>query len=229
MKAALVLRPEPGNAATASRLAAIGVRVRCCPLFAVRPLAWTPPDPTKFDALLLTSANAVRHAGPDLARLAGLPVLAVGPATARGAEAAGLRVAVTGASDAAALLAEARERGWRVPLHLTGAGYDPLPGVTAIPVYASEPLPVPAAEVAAWPGHVALLHSPRAAARFAALVDAASQAGIAIAALSPAVAQAAGPGWTACAIADAPRDEALVDAAAALIDPPGGPADKRPA
>src|SRR3546814_3953395 len=55
-------------------------------------------------ALLLTSAFAAREAGPEIARLATLPVYAVGDATARAAEAAGLTVAMTGTADAQPLL-----------------------------------------------------------------------------------------------------------------------------
>jgi uroporphyrinogen-III synthase len=35
------------------------------PLFAIVPLDWTAPDPAQFDGLVLTSANAVRHAGEE--------------------------------------------------------------------------------------------------------------------------------------------------------------------
>ncbi len=83
MKPLAVLRPEPGNAATAARIAAAGARTIRLPLFAVGPLAWTPPDPAVHDALLLTSANAVRQAGPGLAGYRTLPVHAVGAAPAR--------------------------------------------------------------------------------------------------------------------------------------------------
>lgn len=228
MKAALVLRPEPGGAATAARLTARGIAVRRCPLFAARSVEWTPPAASQHDALLVTSANAARLAGEGLAGLAHLPTLAVGAATARAAEAAGLTVALTGDTYAAALLARARAAGFRRPLHLAGRDRHDLPGIDAITVYASEPLPVPGAEVKRWIDHVALLHSPRASAEFATLVDHAgvNRADIAIAALSPAVAAAAGEGWAAVATVAAPRDDLLVAAAATLIDPVRAATDK---
>ena len=71
---ALVLRPEPGAAATLERLAAAGVVGEAMPLFRVLPRAWSPPAGA-FDALLLTSANAVRHGGEGLARVRHLPVV----------------------------------------------------------------------------------------------------------------------------------------------------------
>ena len=55
-----VLRPEPGNTATAAWLAAAGFTVRRLPLFEVRPIDWSPPDPADHDAIVFTSANALR-------------------------------------------------------------------------------------------------------------------------------------------------------------------------
>ena len=78
-RAVAVLRPEPGNAATATRVEAAGLAAIRLPLFAVRALDWTPPDPAAFDALILTSANTPRLAGPGIDSLASLPVFAVGP------------------------------------------------------------------------------------------------------------------------------------------------------
>ena len=75
----LVTRPEPGNSATIARAAALGLDAYAMPLFAARALPWTAPAPQDFDAILLTSAQAVRLAGPQLMRLALLPVYAVVP------------------------------------------------------------------------------------------------------------------------------------------------------
>ena len=96
-------------------------------------------------------------------------------------------------------------------------------------MYASESLSVGTTEVMAWADHVALLHSPRAAERFASLVDGAGlvRQRMGIAALSPAVAMAAGAGWQVTAVAQEPTDDQLVAAAAALIDPLAAAADKR--
>src|SRR3546814_14747857 len=96
----IVTRPEPGNTATTRRARAMGFEVHAMPLFAARPVDWRAPAAQDFDALLLTSAFAAREAGPEIARLATLPVYAVGDATARAAEAAGLTVAMTGTADA---------------------------------------------------------------------------------------------------------------------------------
>lgn len=223
---ALVLRPEPDASRTRDRLAAIGVDTLVQSLFHIVPVAWRPPDPDRFDALLLTSANAVRHAGPGLRLFAHLPVLAVGAATAAAARSGGLTVALSGERDVAALLAAAA--GFARPLHLAGRDRADAE-VEAVTVYASEETPVVAGAARKWENRVALLHSARAARRFALLVDRdrAARARIAVAALSPAVAAAAGVGWAALAVADQPADAALVACAATLIDPPGDGVDKR--
>ena len=72
----VVLRPEPGARATVARIEALGGHALAAPLFAIRPLPWTPPDPADHDALVLTSANAARMAGAGLARVAALPAFA---------------------------------------------------------------------------------------------------------------------------------------------------------
>lgn len=210
-----VLRPEPGNARTAERARARGFEVLARPLFEVRPVAWTPPDPASYDALLLTSAAVLRHAGPGLDALARLPVVAVGPETARAARAAGLEVVIIGEGGADHALTLARARGLGRLLHLAGRERMPdAAGVDPLVVYASEELPIEAG----WTrilgrGWTALLHSPRAAARLAALVDhdGAPKADIAVAALGPAVLAAAGGGWRSASAALRPDDESLLD------------------
>lgn len=216
MTRALVLRPAPGNARTCAALAAAGMQPVALPLFEAVPVGWSPPDPSDYDALLLTSAQAVRLAGDGLAELAELPVVAVGAATAATARAAGLRVAIVGDGDVSA--AVARAAAFPRLLHLAGRDRIAQPGVTALTVYASDPLPVAPAALAAAVDAVVLLHSARAAQRFAALAASLPRAKIRLAALSPTVAAAAGPGWARVVVADRPDDAALVQAARAARD-----------
>jgi uroporphyrinogen-III synthase len=219
---ALVLRPDPGNAATAARLEAVGLRAIRLPLFATVALPWAVPAADRYDVLLLTSANAVRHAGQGLDSLRSLPVVAVGDGTATAARAAGLAVAATGAGDAADALALARARGWTRVLRLAGRDRTALRAVVDVPVYASEAVSPPAGQLAAARGSVALLHSARAADWLSTLLDRerVARRDVRVAALSPAVAQAAGPGWAGIAVAAMPTDAALVTAAGMLaIDP----------
>jgi uroporphyrinogen-III synthase len=203
----LVLRPEPGNSRTVQAARALGMDPHALPLFGVAPMAWQPPVSYGYRALLLTSANAIRHAGEALARYRALPVLAVGPETAAAAQAAGFEIAETGTGNANKLLANQKGP----LLHLCGADVTPVTSVAKIDrviVYASvAQTPDNFAALTSAPA-VALLHSARAAAHFASLATDRSQ--IAIAAFSPAVAQAAGDGWESLAIAANPRDEELL-------------------
>ena len=203
-----VLRPEPGNAATAARVEALGLRPIRLPLFAVRSLEWQVPDPARFDGLLLTSANAVRHAGAGIAALAGLPVVAVGEATARAARDAGLTVETVGSGDVAEAVA-ASGRG--LLLHLCGREHV-AHGGDAVAVYAAEVLPVDS--VAHLVGCVALIHSVRAARRLSELARRDGIVDFRVATISEA-ARIAGPDVPG-AVTDRPDDAALVALAARL-------------
>lgn len=215
----VVLRPEPGNRATIARLAESGINAVALPLFAVHPLDWTVPDPADFDALILTSANAVRGAGDGLSLLKVLPVYAVGEATATAARGAGIDVMTTGSDDATALLALARGAGVTRALHLGGRESMITPGTPgtdivrrSVAVYASDAVAMPPRSLATMIDGIALLHSPRAARHLAGLIDMAGfdRRRMTLAALSPAVATAAGEGWAAIWTAPVPTDAALI-------------------
>ncbi len=89
--------------------------------------------------------------------------------------------------------------------------------VTAIPVYRSAELPL--CPTALDHAGVAVLHSARAAQRLAALVP--DRASIAIVAISPDVAAAAGDGWRSIAVAAHPIDAEMVAIAAKLCQDGG--------
>lgn len=219
----IVVRPEPGNAATCARAAAAGLGAVALPLFEVVALPWSPPDASAYDALLLTSANTLRHGGRALDRFQALPVLAVGETTAGAARAAGFEVVATGTNDAAGLIALAAAAGVTRALHLGGRDRGIAiggPVCTSIAVYASEAVPVAPALLAVLENAIVLLHSARAARRVGTLVDAHGppRGSIRIAALSAAITRAARPGWDAVAIAVTPSDAALLAAANALVD-----------
>lgn len=210
----LVLRPEPGATATAKRAREMGLDPIVAPLFEVRPRAWAAPD-DPIDAVMLTSANAARALGTAPAALAMLPVYAVGAKTAAAARAAGFEDVRTGEAGVEALARRALADGIVTLLHLAGedrTAFDagPLVIVTRI-VYAAEVIePPPTLQDS---DAVALLHSARAARRFAELAD---PARFAIAAISPAVAEAAGAGWARTIVAARPDDDALLAVAARL-------------
>jgi len=226
----VVLRPEPGNAATVARLRDQGLEALALPLFAVVPVAWTLPDLARFDAVLLTSANAVRHGAlPDA--LKRLPVVAVGDATAAAARSAGFDVAITGTGDARSAVDQARTKNLARLLHLAGRERAPTAGnVEAITVYSSDPVRVDDAEIRATGAQHVLIHSARAARAFAERVDGAGvdRATIALIVISAAVGTAAGGGWREVIVADQPTDDALVAIAAnRAIDPGARRGDKR--
>lgn len=204
---------------TCARIAAAGGVPLALPLFEVRALAWTPPPAGRFDALILTSANAVRHAGAALDGYRALPVFAVGEATAAAASAAGLTVVVTGNKDAIDLADRMATRGIERALHLAGrdrARAD-LPGVAeTVAVYASEPIVPTPGHLSALAGTVALIHSPRAGAHLAALVP--DPVTVRIAAISDAALTAAGTGWASSRVAEYPSDKSLIAAALSLAD-----------
>lgn len=221
----LVLRPQPGAEETARRARALRLDPIVAPLFAIVPRDWAAPDPGRFEAVMLTSANAARQAGAGLAAFGHLPAYAVGEATADAARAAGFADVRAGPSDAAALAGMMAAEGVRTAFHPCGEDHvavaDDRLEILSVPVYAAEPasaLPA-AAAVALDRGAVALLHSPRAAARFAALAG--NRGGIRIAAISAAAAEAAGLGWLNIAIAERPRDQALLELAAKLCQTEG--------
>ena len=217
----LVLRPEPGNSQTAARARAFELDTRCVPLFAVRPIDWTPPDPAPYVGVLLTSANALRTAGPELARYTYLPAFAVGGTTARLAREAGFGSVVEGESDVARLMGKIATLGLHRLLHFCGEDVRPLDPhgivIDRCVVYTSEAVEPPEGFGSVLKeGPVAMVHSPRAAARLAELVDPEHRAHIVLAAISANAAAAAGPGWEKVAIAAEPRDEALLEEAARL-------------
>ena len=207
-----VLRPEPGAGATVARAKLLGIAAEAVPLFEVIALPWAMPDEA-FDALLLTSANAVRVRGAGLAALRAFPVHAVGEATAEAARAAGFTVASVSDGGVGAVRLPV---GARV-LHLCGEDHVAVPRVTAVAVYAARSLPVHEA-LRGLSGHVAAVHSARAGARLRVLVDTLGlrKETIALVAISARAAAAAGRGWEQVAVAARPTDAAVVELAARL-------------
>lgn len=103
----LVTRPEPGASATARRLVAGGFSPVVLPLSETRALpVGSDVIPVTFDAVAITSANAVRHAASDLlSRLAAHRCFAVADKTAAAARRAGFSNVIEGPGDAGGLAA----------------------------------------------------------------------------------------------------------------------------
>ena len=217
----LALRPEPGLSATLEKARALGLAITGCAVSAIRLVVWDCPDPAGVDGLLIGSANAFLHGGAHLARFTDKPVYAVGAATADAARAVGFTVAMTGSGGLQGVL-DAVPPPARL-LRIAGEEHVPLTapaGVTFAEViaYRSVALPLdPAApllagSVVAGGGALVLLHSAATARHFAEECDRLGLArqAIALAALGPRIAAAAGAGWAAVHTAARPDEAALL-------------------
>lgn len=215
MTRVIVLRPEPAASETVRRARELGLDAEAVPLFEVEPVAWDAPEASGFDGLLLTSANALRHGGGQLQQLRGLPAYAVGEATAAAAREAGFDIAGVGQAGVDGLLQSIAPE--LKLLHLCGEDRkapDHSPqAIAAVPVYRARERGDSLRGIS---DAVALIHSPRAGRRFAEIV--ADRRNIAIAAISPAAAEAAGGGWADIAAADTPSEDALLALAARLCN-----------
>lgn len=219
----IVLRPEPGATATLARARRMGLNAHACPLFEIQPLAWDPVARGRVDAVLLGSANALRHGGIALEEYRGLPAYAVGAATAQAAARAGLDVVHTGSGGLQPMLAMLHPDHRRL-LRLAGRERVELnvPHGTVMhtrDVYASVPLPLPhTLPPLLAGGALVLLHSGEAAAHFSALCRTAGIARerIQVAAIGPRVAGRAGAGWAALRSAAEATDSALLALAAEM-------------
>jgi uroporphyrinogen-III synthase len=215
----LVIRPEPGNSTTVLAARALGLTVLPLPLFRVEPREWDAPPSGEFDAVLIGSANALRHGGSGLADYAGLPAYVVGQATAAMARGSGFTVAAAGNGGLQDLLAGLEADGRRRVLRLAGAEHIDLnaPADTLIHtviVYEAQPLAIPPGWLdRVGRGAVVVLHSAAAARHFSAEcarlgID---RSRLGLACIGPRVAEAAGrKGWASVASAERPDDTALL-------------------
>jgi uroporphyrinogen-III synthase len=217
MRRLFVFRPEPAASRTVEKANAMGLETRAIPLFELEAIDWALPDAGRFDAILLTSANAVDLAGEKLERLRALPVHAVGEASAVAACVAGFGVATVGNGGINELLAliEPEQR----LLHLCGEDRrgprEARQPIEVVPVFRAKSIEVSGLSEELR-GQVAVLHSPRAAQRLADLVQGDARSTVRVAAISQATAEAAGVGWEDVRSAETPSDTVLLALAARL-------------
>src|SRR5260221_8316026 len=103
--AVLVTRPQPDNEATAAGLRARGFEVLQAPMLRFAAVPFQDDADARYDAVIVTSANALRAIEPQLkgSRLLELPLFAVGEHTASAARVAGFGQVIAAKGDAAAL------------------------------------------------------------------------------------------------------------------------------
>lgn len=223
----VALRPEPGLTATLEKARALGLAITGHALSEIRAVGWDGPDPAGIDGLLIGSANAIAHAGPQLMHYAGKPVYAVGEATAAAARAAGFPVAMTGTGGLQGVLDAIAG-----PCHLLRiAGEEHVPltppaGVTfdQVTAYRSEMLPLdPVAPVLTGDAPpLVLLHSAATARHFAQECErlGLARAAVTLAGLGPRITAAAGPGWAGVHTPGRPDEAALLQLAFDLCRQP---------
>jgi uroporphyrinogen-III synthase len=103
--AVLVTRPHPDDEATAAGLRARGFKVLLAPMLRFEPVAFHDDTDTRYGAVIVTSANALRGIEPHLtgSRLLKLPLFAVGERTATAARRAGFENVIAADGDATSL------------------------------------------------------------------------------------------------------------------------------
>lgn len=214
----IVIRPEPGLAATLAAAHSAGLDAHGFPLFEAEPAAWQAPAPSSYAGLLAGSGMVFRHGGAGLDGLAALPVHAVGEATAIAARTAGFSVAETGSGGLQVLVSTLASGRY---LRLAGEAHvalDPPAGVQidTLVTYrvASRPFPPALVSLLGAPA-VVLLHSGEAARHFAAQCEAhvIARRHLSLACLAPRIAEAAGSGWARVEYAADPSDSALLELA----------------
>ena len=77
----LITRPEPGATRTLKALDVRGINATCLPLTEILPLEFETPT-GNFDAIIITSQNAISHGAALLRQFMALPVFVVGRRTA---------------------------------------------------------------------------------------------------------------------------------------------------
>ncbi|MBR0692553.1 uroporphyrinogen-III synthase [Bradyrhizobium lablabi] len=101
--AVLVTRPHPDDEATVASLRDRGIAALPAPMLRLEPLPFSDDTNTGYDAVIATSANALRTIDLAGSRLLRLPLFAVGTHTAEAARAAGFAEVITAKGGAGAL------------------------------------------------------------------------------------------------------------------------------
>ncbi|AEI38114.1 MAG: uroporphyrinogen-III synthase [Zymomonas mobilis subsp. pomaceae] len=226
----LILRPEPGASRTAKQAIAAGWRVTKTPLAEAIPLSWALPSPASYEAVMVTSAQAIYHGGAELQKLVNYPLYAVGKTTAQAAVDAGFSHIIVANGNGESLIERLKQDGRTRILRLCGEIHKTylaeksefqenqtfflqivykMQDIDCLPMAACQALTQQA---------IVLLHSSRFAERFRFLLKKTNinPDRVPIAVISPTVAEQVGKTWQATAVAEYPDDIHLLKAAASL-------------
>ena len=217
----LLLRPQPGNDASAERAQALGIEVVQLPLFEIVPLDNGPAPDGQFDALLVTSPNGARYGADVIAQFADLPIYTVGETSAQAVRKHGGRDVRMGGGDAARTIPMIVDDGVKTVLHICGEEVRPFDalGLTISQhiVYGSDARDIrPFTKMlVTMPPSVIAIHSPAAGRRLNALMPPSCRNHMVLG-LSEAAAEAAGKGWRKVHVSPTPDDSALLRIASTL-------------
>ena len=211
------IRPEPGLTATITAGVSKGIAIIGHAMSRVEPRGWTLPNLGGIDGVLVGSANAIRHAGNKLEALQGLPVLAVGQATADCAQDAGLTVERVGTGGLQQLLDDLPSKP-RHLLRLAGEDHVALDrpahvNLTTRIAYRMQTIAMEEDFANFLRSEaIVLLHSASAAAHFTSECNRMeiARGKITLAALGPRILEPVGMGWRKKRAADTPDDTALL-------------------
>jgi uroporphyrinogen-III synthase len=230
MRRVLITRPEPGASRTAQKLAELGFEPVLLPLSETRPLPVNGNAvPIDAAAVAVTSANAIRHAAPELlSALSSLPCHAVGTKTTQAARSAGFSSVREGPGEALALADQiaasfsgslvylcgrVRLIGFEDRLAGSGVRVHPLESYDTVSLeYSDEAVSV---HLADRPVDAVLLYSAKAAHAFGALAERSGTRhlfeGAGLFVLSQRIASALGQyGCAAASVAAQPTEQALL-------------------
>ena len=217
----LLLRPQPGNDASAERAQALGMEVVQLPLFEIVPIHAGPVPEGPLDALLVTSPNGARYGAQTIARFADLPIYTVGETSAQAVREHGGRDVRIGGGGAARTIPMIVADGVETVLHICGEEVRPFDslGLTIKPhiVYGSDARDMrPFTKMlVTMPPSVIAIHSPAAGRRLNALMPPSCRNHMVLG-LSEAAAEAAGRGWRKVHVSPTPDDSALLRIASTL-------------
>ena len=217
----LLLRPQPGNDASAGRARALGIEVMQLPLFEIVPLDHGPAPGGPFDALLVTSPNGARYGAYVIARFADLPIYTVGETSAQAVREHGGKDVRMGGGDAARTIPMIVADGVKTVLHICGEEVRPFDSlgmtITQHIVYGSDARDMrPFTKMlVTMPPSVIAIHSPAAGRRLNALMPPSCRNHMVLG-LSEAAAEAAGKGWRKVHVSPTPDDSALLRIASTL-------------